>query len=207
MDRAHLSGTAGTPPSAPVSPSIGYPTDGSPLGPVPATEPGAWWFHMMTEEVRKVIVDAGLTPDHEDLSQLSLAVQTLAAAMASSAATTGEISAFSAVDKFIRPDRLESAFAKSIAANGYVKLPGGLIVQWGTYSEVGTPLAPGGNLLRSQALPIAFPNAGLQVVGSSSLHYVHCGSAFSSTSQLSHRFSSNHSGSVNLDISWFAIGH
>lgn len=80
MDRAFSSGASGTPPTAPVSPSVGYATSGNPATATPATKPGPWWYHMMTEEVRKVITDAGLTPDQTNLSQLSQAIQLLIAA-------------------------------------------------------------------------------------------------------------------------------
>lgn len=149
MDRAYASGSSGTAPTAPVSPSIGFPTAGNPGTATPATKPGPWWYHMVTEELRKVIVDAGLTPDHTDLAQLSAAVQ----ALASVAASTGEIAAFSAVNKFIRPDRLASAFANSLAASGYQKLPGGLIFQWGTTASIASSVSSG-----TITFPIAFPN-------------------------------------------------
>jgi hypothetical protein len=80
MDRAFSSGASGTPPSAPVSPSTGYATSGNPGTATPATKPGAWWYHMVTEELRKLIVDAGLTPDFTNTSQVSQAVQALIAA-------------------------------------------------------------------------------------------------------------------------------
>lgn len=77
MDRAYESGSSESAPLAPETPSIGYPTAGNPGGGTPATKPGPWWYHMVTEEVRNVILAAGLTPDHEDLSQLSAAIQSL----------------------------------------------------------------------------------------------------------------------------------
>lgn len=80
MDRAFSSGASGTPPTAPVSPSVGFATSGNPATATPATKPGPYWYHMMTEEVRKVITDAGLTPDQTNLSQLSQAIQLLIAA-------------------------------------------------------------------------------------------------------------------------------
>lgn len=80
MDRAFSSGASGTPPSAPGSPSTGYATSGNPGTATPATKPGAWWYHMVTEELRKLIVDAGLTPDYTNTSQISQAVQALIAA-------------------------------------------------------------------------------------------------------------------------------
>ena len=80
MDRAYSSGASGTPPSAPGSPSTGYPTSGNPGTGTPATKPGAWWYYMVTEELRKLIVDAGLTPDYTNTSQISQAVQAMIAA-------------------------------------------------------------------------------------------------------------------------------
>lgn len=74
MDRVFTSGASATPPSPPASPSSGYATAGNPGVPTAPTEPGPWWFHMMTEEVRAVIVAAGLTPNHEDVTQLSQAI-------------------------------------------------------------------------------------------------------------------------------------
>lgn len=78
MDRAWKSGARATPPVAPVSPSIGYPSSGDAGLGVPATVPGDWWHHMHTEELRNVIVAAGLTPDHLQLNQLLTAIEKLA---------------------------------------------------------------------------------------------------------------------------------
>ena len=77
MDRTFASGAAGSPPSAPASPSSGYPTAGNPGTGTPATKPGPWWYYMMTEEVRSVIVAAGLTPDYTNVGQLAQAIQQL----------------------------------------------------------------------------------------------------------------------------------
>ena len=44
---------------------------------------------------------------------------------------------------------------QSIGSNGYQKLPGGLIMQWGSFSQTGTST--------TVTLPIAFPNAMLNV--------------------------------------------
>jgi len=73
MDRVWESGASLTPPPTPAL-SVGYPTAGAVSPAVPATEPGPWWFHMVTEELRALIVGAGLTPDATDLTQLRDAV-------------------------------------------------------------------------------------------------------------------------------------
>jgi len=85
MDRVFESGAAGAAPAAPATPSSGFPTGGNPAGGVPATKPGPYWFYMVTEEVRKVITDAGLTPDHLNLGQLSQAISLLTQAVPSGA--------------------------------------------------------------------------------------------------------------------------
>lgn len=82
MDRAYASGAAGSAPTAPASPSIGYPSAGNPATATPATKPGPWWYHMITEEIRNVIAAAGLVPDHTDIAQLSQAVHAIAGNLA-----------------------------------------------------------------------------------------------------------------------------
>lgn len=77
MDRQFESGAAVAAPGAPAAPSVGYPTAGNPGTGTPATKPGAYWYHMITEEIRKTIVDAGLVPAAGDLTQLSAAIQAL----------------------------------------------------------------------------------------------------------------------------------
>lgn len=96
MDRTFESGSAASPPSAPASPSTGYPTAGNPSLAIPATKPGPWWYHMINEELRAVISAAGITPDHEDVTQLMQAIQSLIASGGASktpvrAATTANI--------------------------------------------------------------------------------------------------------------------
>lgn len=66
-----------TPPADEASPSSGYPTDGNPSTPTPATIPGARWFHQVGEEIRAVIEAAGLTPSSTTLTQLLDAIKRL----------------------------------------------------------------------------------------------------------------------------------
>lgn len=94
-NRSFESGASATPPSAPVSPSVGHPTKGNPALGVPATQPGDYWFYQIGEELRAVIAAAGITPDRSNLTQLSQAIQQLIAAggikMPVRAATTANI--------------------------------------------------------------------------------------------------------------------
>lgn len=69
-------------------------------------------------------------------------------------ASSAEVAAFAAVNKYVSPERIPDAFVSSKTANGYVKLPGGIIFQWGT----GTFTASGSQNLTT-AFPIAFPTA------------------------------------------------
>ena len=76
MDRAYKSGASATPPAPLVSPSMGYPQTGDPVSGAPTTKPGAYWHYMVTEELRAVIVAAGLTPDQGTVNQLLQAIRT-----------------------------------------------------------------------------------------------------------------------------------
>lgn len=76
-NRAWASGSSGTPPTAPASPSVGYPSSGNPsIGQAP-TKGGAFWFHQMGEEMRNIITAVGMTPSTSDLTQLLVAIETL----------------------------------------------------------------------------------------------------------------------------------
>lgn len=55
----------------------GYPTEGSPSLGIPATQPGAAWFHMITTELLNAIKELGVTPDKNSLNQLATAILTL----------------------------------------------------------------------------------------------------------------------------------
>ena len=71
MDRYFESGASATPPSAPVLGSTGYPTDGNLATSTPPTTPGAWWFYMVTEELRAVIAAGGQAPNPNALQLLA----------------------------------------------------------------------------------------------------------------------------------------
>lgn len=76
-NRKFESGASASPPSAPVSPSSGYPTNGNPGTGTPATVPGEWWFHQVGEELRAVLDAGGITPDHTALTQLRDAIYSI----------------------------------------------------------------------------------------------------------------------------------
>jgi len=117
MDRYFESGASATPPSLATLASSGYATEGDPSSAIPATKPGAGWYHMITEEIRKVITDAGLTPDHTLTSQLSAAVSALA--------TSG--------GRTVIQPYLERMFGgrddEGVSDTGFVTVPGSSIVE------------------------------------------------------------------------------
>ena len=80
MDRAYKSGAATTEPSTSEATSAGFPSEGDVASGVAATVPGPYWFHMLTEEQRNVILAAGITPDTGTLTQLYDAIAALIAA-------------------------------------------------------------------------------------------------------------------------------
>ena len=95
-NRAWLSGASSTAPTAPASPSEGYPTAGNISTATPATNPGAYWFHQIGEELRAIIAAAGETPSQSTLNQVLTAIQgshsTLAPlAVGAFAAATGTV--------------------------------------------------------------------------------------------------------------------
>ena len=74
-----------------------------------------------------------------------------------------------------------ASFLSSKVANGYQKLEGGLIIQWGVFFYVGKS-GPTGTVCN---LPIVFPNAGLKIVVSDTAVGVNsCAAAFENNSQI-----------------------
>ncbi|MEY2840442.1 MAG: hypothetical protein RJB60_2741, partial [Pseudomonadota bacterium] len=83
-------------------------------------------------------------------------------------ASTAEAQGLSIGNKALTPATLFSAFQgsnQSRAASGYQKLPGGLILQWGTASFNGPGSAAGNLSSTLAAFPIAFPTGCLSVAG------------------------------------------
>lgn len=96
--RNFSSGASASPPTPLVSPSVGYPTAGNPGIGTEATKPGAYWYHQVGEEMRHLIVTAGLTPSDSALTQVFQAIQAMIVAAQANdykasvrAATTGNI--------------------------------------------------------------------------------------------------------------------
>ena len=206
VDRVYERNTSESAPAAPADPQVGYPTAGNPSQGVPATVPGPYWFHMITESLRKVITDAGLEPDHTDLGQLLEALQ---AQGLGGYADAPEAQALSSLTKLLTPGRLADAFKgsnQSLIGSGYQRLPGGLIAQWGRRS-----FSHGGSGVLSAAItfPIAFPTAalGLATAANTNNPARLLVSASSATTTGFTMYSESTSGSGSPEHYWFAIGH
>lgn len=77
MDHAYKLNASATPPAFPASFSVGYPQPASVDGSTPPTYPGAWMWYALVEEMRNVILAAGMTPSAAAVNQVSLAVQSM----------------------------------------------------------------------------------------------------------------------------------
>lgn len=135
MDRAYASGAAGIPPAPPAVPSIGYPQTANPGLGVPATKPGAYWYHMVTEELSAVVEAAGLAPDPLALNQLSMAMQAAGYRVSAAGGTA---------------DALTGTFTPAVAAltNGMV-----LYVRAGSANATATPtFTPYGGVIAAKTV-------------------------------------------------------
>lgn len=90
---------------------------------------------------------------------------------------------------------------QSLATNGYQKLPGGLIVQWGMSGSIPSVSAA------TITLPVAFPTANLGVyISASSAGGAAQSHDFTGSPTLTN-FTIQNSASVAATYNWFAIGH
>ncbi len=204
--RNYLANAGATPPAAPPAPSQGYPQTAIP-GTTPATTPGPFWYYKIGEELRAVINGAGIVPSDADLTQLLTALEALYLNQSEGDARYAKLAglatqAFEVADAATANQAVAlGQFVNSFAARGYAKLPGGLIVQWGQD-------ATANNAWATATLPIAFPNAGLIVVASTTTATTsnHANAAFASASQI-YLSNSATAGAFADIVYWIAIGH
>jgi phage-related tail fiber protein len=64
------SGASASPPSAPASPSSGYPSNGNPGTGTAATVPGDYWFYQILKEFENFLTAGGITPNSAVLTQM-----------------------------------------------------------------------------------------------------------------------------------------
>lgn len=125
--RNYEAGASGSIPNAPITPSVGYPTSGNPAAGIPATKPGPHWFYKVGESLRKIITDAGLTPNDADLTQLKTAL----------VSPQSDVNNGADDNRFVTPKKLNSGFSVSSGVNAHIKFPdwlGGWIIQRGLSS-------------------------------------------------------------------------
>ncbi|MBL4763522.1 MAG: tail fiber protein [Gammaproteobacteria bacterium] len=72
--RNYKSGAGVSPPVKLATPSVGFPHGGDPATGTPATVPGAFYHYAIAEEMRNVILGAGLTPNDDELDQFWQAI-------------------------------------------------------------------------------------------------------------------------------------
>lgn len=123
--------------SRPASTSPGTPgwfTDGNPGAGIPATILRAEFMNMLQAELLAILTAGAITPNKAVSNQLLLALTAI----------------FTANANWIGSNQ-------SVAASGYQKLPGNLIVQWGAVTSPG--------LSGTLTWPIAFPHQCFSVVG------------------------------------------
>lgn len=123
-------------------------------------------------------------------------------------ATATEAQAFADALKALTPSTLNQALKggnQSLVSNGYQKLPGGLILQWG---YVGTFNNPGQRILVT--FPVAFPNAMLCAFGQS---YVFSSGTWNATPEIYYHsttqigWQDGDNDTTPWDIYWIAFGY
>lgn len=95
---------------------------------------------------------------------------------------------------------------QSLTQNGYQKLPGGLILQWGQFWEDTLVLPPGGAVTRSLVFPIGFSSACLQVICCSTLDHVMVAATNLTKTGFTASFSTDTTMNMNLSTRYLAIG-
>lgn len=131
-------------PIVPVAPSVGNPTNGDAALSIPATKPGEYWYYQMQQELNNLIAQAGITPDHTDLTQIYTAVQALIAA--SSSALHGQCQ----LTKDGTELKLSPFNGNKLIINGAVE----------TIPDAGVTLAPTGLVADTLYRIYAYMNAG-----------------------------------------------
>lgn len=130
---------------------------------------------------------------------------TLGAAAAVAIASAAEAQAMTDNTKLITPLRLADAFAganQSLSSNGYQKLPGGLILQWGSNASLAANTTP------TVTLPISFPNACLVAMCSGAgLNNVATLATVKIISWNATTITIQNAEDAPVLASWFAIGH
>jgi len=110
-----------------------------------------------------------------------------------------------ATDRAVTPAAFIAPFGKSLATNGYQKLPGGLILQWGSGQSI-----PGSGSV-AISFPIAFPNACFTVTltgsGSSDVPVYVTTFNTSSFTAATVAYAGAYNGATSQTARWMAVGY
>jgi hypothetical protein len=183
--------------------------NGNLAGGIAATEFEAAWFNGVQEELLAVIEAAGLVPSGATLNQLLLALR---AAGVFTTPAQFDNTTKPATTAFVRNELLglgnaayAAMFGASLGANGWLKHPSGLILQWGAGTSSGTAASNG-----SVTFPLNFPNAARQVygaVGGSSPGDYTIQTTTSNTAGATFTVQRDAGGASGVGFSYFAIGN
>lgn len=172
----------------------------------PAADNGAELFGGMIIRVKQGTVNADTNWQVTNDGVVSIGVTGLTFAQVGTQnfSSNAEAQGFAVTDKSISPATLGQSLKGSnqlLSVNGYQKLPGGLIVQWGFTENVTTST--------NITFPITFPNGVLSTiyggkVASDTVGYI--AAAFGSLTNSGMIFYSG-TGSTGVGIRWAAIGY
>ncbi|MGE8567483.1 MAG: gp53-like domain-containing protein [Achromobacter sp.] len=118
-------------------------------------------------------------------------------------ASTAQAQALTDDSLALTPKKLADAFQggnQSLSANGFQKLPGGLIAQWGN-----TPPTPAASTLYTATLPITYPNAGLVITSSTGI--AGAVAAAGSTQDLTTTNFKYATNQANGSVRWISLGY
>jgi hypothetical protein len=158
MDRYDGATASATPDALPAAGTPGHFSSGVP-GTKPRTVLEGWYMDLLVEEIRNVILAAGITPNRAVQTQLRDAINTLSG-------NNALLKANNLSDLASLPAALANlGFTGSLGTSGYAVIPlsiGGvvrnLIIQWGRV------LASSPEGQYTFAFPTAFPNACLAII-------------------------------------------
>ncbi|MGE0109750.1 MAG: hypothetical protein AB7S81_08340 [Bdellovibrionales bacterium] len=141
--------------------TAGYFTEGNAATSQEATPVSADWLNAVQSELVNVIEAAGIELEKTSQTQLLAAISALIAAAVPDAPdlSTCLLKANNLSDVSSLSVALSNlGFSSSLSSNGYQKIPGGLILQWGS----GTTNASG---ILSVTLPTTYPSTHFATVG------------------------------------------
>lgn len=130
--------------------------DASPVPDATTTVKGKVELATVAEAVAGLLSNVAVTPDGLAAAISAFPDATTTAKGKVKLATDAEAAAMVLSDRVLTPANMAALFGKSLATNGYQKMPGGIIIQWGSLNLTST--------MTNYNFPIAFPSAALQII-------------------------------------------